>query len=284
MDYVKHYSALIQRARTRTLDATKEEHHVIPRCLGGKDCKKNLVALTPEEHYTAHLLLVRMFPKVPGLVLAAVLMSRDNRTGNRVNNKMYGWLRRRAAEAASILSTGRQVSTETRAKLREAMKSSARFAEAVEARRGVERAEAVKQKLSHSHKVSEAAKVARAKVSEGRIGTKHSEATKQQMSVDRKGRKHTPEQRAKISAALKGRPKSAEHVAKVAKALTGKVGTRLGATLSEATKQKMSAAATGRKMKPEDIVKMVNNKTPEQRRAGALKAWETKRANSEARA
>lgn len=233
---------------------------------------------------TLHLLLVRMFPKVPGLVLAAVLMSRDNRNGNRVNNKLYGWLRRRAAEATSILSTGRKVSTETRAKLSASMKASARFAEVVEAMRGIERTDDVKQKLSDSHKASGTAKAARAKVIAARIGTKHSEATKQQMSIDRKGRKHTPEQRAKISAALKGRPKSAEHVAKVSAALTGKVGTRRGAKASAETRQKMSAAATGRKMKPEDIAKMVNNKTPEQRHAGALKAWETKRANSEARA
>lgn len=212
------------------------------------------------------------------------MMSRDNRNGNRVNNKMYGWLRRRAAEATSILSTGRTVSAETRAKLSASMKASARFAEAVEANRGIRRTDEVKKRLSDASKNSEAAKAARLIVQAGRIGTKHSEETRQQMSIDRKGRKHTPEQRAKISAALKGRPKSAEHVAKVAKALTGKVGTRLGAKASAETKQKMSAAATGRKMKPEDILKMVNNKTPEQRRAGALKAWETKRARSEARA
>lgn len=284
MDYVKHYSALIQRARTRTLDATKEEHHVIPRCLGGKDCKKNLVDLTPEEHLVAHLLLVRMFPKVPGLVLAAVMMSRDNRNGKRANNKLYGWLRKRAVEAASIQRTGKTHSAETKAKISAVLKASPKMAAANAAKRGIPRTEAEKKKLSSAGKISETAKAARLIVQAGRIGTKHSEATKQQMSAERKGRKHTPEQRAKISAALKGRPKSAEHVAKVAAALTGKVGTRLGAKLSEETKQKMSIAATGRKMKPEDIAKMVNNKTPEQRRAGALKAWETKRANSEARA
>ena len=37
MDYKKHYNALIERARGRELDAYVEWHHVIPKCMGGKD-------------------------------------------------------------------------------------------------------------------------------------------------------------------------------------------------------------------------------------------------------
>lgn len=91
----------------------------------------------------------------------------------------------------------------------------------------------------------------------------------------------TEETKQRISEALKGKPKSAEHSAKVSAALMGKPGTRKGAVLTEETKAKMREAALGRKMKPEDIAKMVAGKTPEQRRAGALKAWETKRKNKE---
>ena len=254
-------------------------HHVVPRCLGGKDHSKNLVALTPEEHLVAHLLLLKMFPKVLGLVLAAVMMSRDNRNGKRANNKLYGWLRRRAAEAASIQSTGRVVSAETRAKLSVIMKASIAFKESMDQRRGVPQTAEARSKMSISHKTSEAAKEARKIVQKSRIGLKHSDATKAQMSFNRKGRVMPQSQRDKISEALKGKKKSAEHVAKVSAALTGKVGTRTGSRASDETRLKMSIAATGRKMKPEDILKMINNKTPEQRRAAALKAWETKREN-----
>lgn len=204
-------------------------------------------------------------------------MSRDNRNGKRANNKLYGWLRRRASEAASIQRTGKKHSEETKAKLSASLKASVKFAAYVEARIGVPRTDEVKKKLSDASKNSESAKEARVIVHANRIGTKHSEETKQQMSVDRKGRKNTPEQNAKISAALKGKKKSAEHAAKVAAALTGKVGTRLGAKLTDETKLKMSIAATGRKMSDEAISKMVNNKTPEQRSNAAMKAWETKR-------
>ncbi len=36
-----------------------EEHHIMPRSLGGTDDRENLVLLTPREHYIAHLLLTK---------------------------------------------------------------------------------------------------------------------------------------------------------------------------------------------------------------------------------
>ena len=35
----------------------KERHHIVPRCLGGKDNKENLIDLYPKEHFIAHKLL-----------------------------------------------------------------------------------------------------------------------------------------------------------------------------------------------------------------------------------
>ena len=97
MNYKKHYNALIERARTRNLDCYTERHHVIPRCMGGSDEKDNLVRLTPEEHYLAHLLLVKIYPLENKLVLAARYMTVD-KDNKRSNNKMYGWLRRKFIE------------------------------------------------------------------------------------------------------------------------------------------------------------------------------------------
>lgn len=57
MDYQKIYSAIIDRAKTRTLVDYKESHHIIPKCLGGKDDKENIVDLTAREHYLCHWLL-----------------------------------------------------------------------------------------------------------------------------------------------------------------------------------------------------------------------------------
>lgn len=101
MDYRKHYELLVERAKTRQLDCYKEKHRIIPGCMGGTYAKNNVVQLTPEEHYVAHQLLVKMYPEHHGLVKAAAMM-----VPNRPSNKLYGWLRRRHAVAQSISQTG----------------------------------------------------------------------------------------------------------------------------------------------------------------------------------
>lgn len=94
MNYKEHYNLLCERAKTRTLDCYVEIHHVIPRCLGGSNNKDNLIKLTPEEHYVAHQLLVKMYPQHKGLVWAALKMTRHP-NNKRCNNKLYGWLKRK---------------------------------------------------------------------------------------------------------------------------------------------------------------------------------------------
>lgn len=99
MNYIKHYNLLCERARYRTLDSYTEKHHIIPRCMGGTDDIGNLVDLTPEEHYVAHQLLVKMYPKEKGLIWAALQMT-GHGNGSRVNNKLYGWLKRKYQHVA----------------------------------------------------------------------------------------------------------------------------------------------------------------------------------------
>lgn len=96
MDYKKHYSLLITKAKNRIILPGQyyEKHHIIPKCVGGNDNKTNLVKLTPEEHYTAHLLLVKLYPNVDALVYAANKMTVSSKCTTR-NNKRYGWLKRK---------------------------------------------------------------------------------------------------------------------------------------------------------------------------------------------
>lgn len=97
MNYHKIYESLVERGRIRKLECYTESHHIIPRCMGGSDDKENLVDLTPEEHYLAHQLLVKMHPNNHALVKAASMM-----IPNRPSNKMYGWLKRRFSEVQSV--------------------------------------------------------------------------------------------------------------------------------------------------------------------------------------
>jgi len=92
MNYAKHYSALIERARVREAPSDyTEKHHILPKCLGGTDHSDNLVVLTAEEHFVAHQLLTKLHPTSKGILYAAFAM------GNK-NNKKYAWLRKRYAD------------------------------------------------------------------------------------------------------------------------------------------------------------------------------------------
>src|SRR5580704_18811987 len=101
MNYATHYKRLIDRARIRVLDTYTERHHVVPRCMGGGNDRDNIVRLTPEEHYVAHQLLVKLYPGNTALIAAACLMTGKPSplTGRTGGNKLHGWLRRRYAEA-----------------------------------------------------------------------------------------------------------------------------------------------------------------------------------------
>jgi hypothetical protein len=94
MNYIKIYEDLINRGKDRVMTSYKEKHHIIPRCLGGTDDPENLVFLSPEEHYVAHQLLVKIHNGNHALVKAAAMM-----IPNRPSNKLYGWLRRKFSES-----------------------------------------------------------------------------------------------------------------------------------------------------------------------------------------
>jgi hypothetical protein len=115
-NYGAFYDRLIARARTRILAGYVEKHHVIPRCMGGRDSKANIVQLTAEEHYVAHQLLAKMHPDNFGLTWSAMAMTNGTSVMRR-NNKRYGWLRKKFALTLSIRSTGRKHSREAKAKM-----------------------------------------------------------------------------------------------------------------------------------------------------------------------
>lgn len=59
MDYNRLYQRFIESrpVRKKVPGDGLERHHVLPRCLGGKNTIDNIVVLTPREHFIAHRLL-----------------------------------------------------------------------------------------------------------------------------------------------------------------------------------------------------------------------------------
>lgn len=106
MNYQLHYKLLIDRAISENRKRYKksdnrytyyEKHHISPKCMNGSNNKENLVLLTPDEHYVAHQLLVKMYPENTGLLFAAIKMTLSG-CGQRMNNKLYSWIRKRHIE------------------------------------------------------------------------------------------------------------------------------------------------------------------------------------------
>ena len=75
MNYSKIYNQLILKAQNRILEGYTETHHIIPKCIGGKDTKENLVELTAKEHFLAHKLLVEIYPNENKLLWALWMMA-----------------------------------------------------------------------------------------------------------------------------------------------------------------------------------------------------------------
>lgn len=99
MNYEKIYNSLIERARTRTIGGYVERHHIIPKCMGGSDDINNIVRLTAEEHYVAHQLLCKIYPLIAPLAYSMLMMAYGGSKTKRPNNKVYGWVRKRASAA-----------------------------------------------------------------------------------------------------------------------------------------------------------------------------------------
>jgi hypothetical protein len=68
--------------------------------VGGTDDKNNLAALTVEEHYLAHQLLIKIYPGNHKIVKACQMMTNNGKIVAR-NNKMHGWIRKKYYEAIS---------------------------------------------------------------------------------------------------------------------------------------------------------------------------------------
>ena len=109
MNYQVLYASLIKKAQKRTANTEyTENHHIIPKCMGGDDSDNNLVELTGREHYVAHQLLAKIYPESSGLILAAIRMcsSSEEHGIGRSKNRLYSWLREQWAKTQSVAMSG----------------------------------------------------------------------------------------------------------------------------------------------------------------------------------
>lgn len=89
MDYVKQYTNLIDKHGVVSKPSVgyHERHHILPRCMGGKDNYDNLIYLSARCHLLAHWMLMKAFPEEKGLKVAYSTMC--SRKGIRLSPLMY---------------------------------------------------------------------------------------------------------------------------------------------------------------------------------------------------
>ena len=110
--YTSVYSKIIERAKKRILsaDTYKEQHHIIPKSLGGSDNSDNLVFLTGREHLICHLLLIKMTTsehKAKMISAAWSMANLENKEQVRVKltSRQYSFLREQFSKIHSIRMT-----------------------------------------------------------------------------------------------------------------------------------------------------------------------------------
>jgi hypothetical protein len=85
MNYLRCYNILVERAQDRGRPTGYyEKHHILPRCMGGKNTKDNIVYLTAKEHFLCHKFLVRIFPEVKRNWYALIAMGRISEFKSRI--------------------------------------------------------------------------------------------------------------------------------------------------------------------------------------------------------
>ncbi len=95
--YFKVYRSIYKRAkrenRTRKNGEYFENHHIVPRALGGSNSKINRVLLTPREHYIMHACLVRFLTGQSKykMVHALMFFGKDK---YKMNSHIYEYLKR----------------------------------------------------------------------------------------------------------------------------------------------------------------------------------------------
>lgn len=96
MDYKRIYDQFIKdrRAKEPDLAGYVERHHILPRSLGGGDEPGNIVSLTPEDHFFAHLLLAKIHGGRMWAPIAFMLAGTRKDYRPVKSRKAYGWVRR----------------------------------------------------------------------------------------------------------------------------------------------------------------------------------------------
>jgi hypothetical protein len=236
--YKKWYDSIIANAviRSTTLSYS-ENHHIIPRSLGGTDHISNIVLLSAREHFICHVLLTKFTNgnNRYKMLYAANMMSQIARSYQKrfkPNSRLYEIIKKEFGQMHSARLTGRKLTDEHKAKIAEAGKGRTNSQETIEKRRAscigkkrtLEQKERMRQaQLNRKQKTVDEKLIISEKISRARKGKStgpKSEETKQKLSKALKGKSTGP--KSEETKQKMRKPKSEEHKKAISEARIAK--------------------------------------------------------------
>ncbi len=106
-EYRRTYDRLMARAKGRVkVNGEHENHHIVPKSLGGSNEKTNIAVLTYDEHFLAHWLLTKFTEGKARLSMLRALNKMRRAAKSNTNRVVSGWqyavARRANAEATAL--------------------------------------------------------------------------------------------------------------------------------------------------------------------------------------
>lgn len=103
MDYKRIYAEFIKdrREKEKGLSGYVERHHILPRAMGGDNSRENLIRLTAEDHFFAHLCLAKIHGGKLWAPIAFMVGGGRKDYAPVVSRKRYGWASRAMAKSRS---------------------------------------------------------------------------------------------------------------------------------------------------------------------------------------
>lgn len=114
MNYLNSYTSIIENAKTVNRKRTKfeyfENHHIVPKCVGGTDETSNLVLLTAKEHFVCHHLLTKIYndPKLK-FAFWAMCNQMSGRREYKINSATYNQAKENFAIENSKRHSGKKM-------------------------------------------------------------------------------------------------------------------------------------------------------------------------------
>lgn len=174
--YHRRYLKFIdQRKHRDALLGYTEDHHIIPKSLGGSDSRDNIITLTAREHYIAHWLLWKSYTSKKmhdAFWLMCNMKSNNQQRNYTINSKVYETMK--TERSLLVTEQMRLNNPSTKDSVKEMRRNQMRGNKYGAANKGKSHSEERKKKSSEGHKgipTSDKQKVAVAEANRKRAGT-----------------------------------------------------------------------------------------------------------------